>query len=380
MLVVKFDGFARSLTEHSALFDHGLIWQGRGIDRAGRNEMDGTSQQAPAKSTLFRDAGTPLMMGRPGNMIQRKSLPSAPAAAGGFYTTEPHAALRSPASSVVDSGRFSASAPQSRESTWPALTATAVQLVPLPASSIPIENPHAGILPQADGPSSSASIGRVENREQSATLFDFDRNAIRKVADDVAPSDQSRFVSPVMARIPASAMSANQQNFIRAACGSVATTFAISSETSSWRLDGASKSLGEFPWPTATPVQACAPEPLHAEIFSRDIRINPLGRVGGLAATLNSNAADAFPAQSLDLSLQHPKTPAAPDFALPSKESSPRRSLTEGEEVTTRSMNSEMRTAVGPQVLTVPEVADKVYRLLERRLVVERERRGVFRT
>jgi hypothetical protein len=44
------------------------------------------------------------------------------------------------------------------------------------------------------------------------------------------------------------------------------------------------------------------------------------------------------------------------------------------------STNSETRPPATPQIVSIPEVADRVYRLLERRLVIERERRGVFRT
>jgi hypothetical protein len=387
-VVAKFGGFARSGAERPALLDHGLTWQWRGIDAVGRNEMDGKSQQAPAKFTLSKDVATPLIMARPENMIQRKFLPSAPPAGGGFSTIEPHAAQRSPVLSAAlplfASGRFSASASPSRESTPPAPTASAARVVLLRPALTSIEKLRAaGTLPESDGPSSSASISRpAESREQSPTLFRFNRNAtpIRKVADQAGLLGQPRFVSPVLAGIPVSEMSANHPNLVRAARGSVATRFAISSETSSWRLGEASRSLGDFPLPTASLVQAWAPEPFHAEFFSRDIRINPLGRAGSLAATLNSEAAAAFQAPSFDLSLQLPKTPVASDSAVSAIESSPRRSVTEGEEVTARSTNSEMRPAAGPPVLTVPEVADRVYRLLERRLVIERERRGVFRT
>lgn len=383
-VVAKFGGFARSGAERPALLDHGLTWQWRGIDAVGRNEMDGKSQQAPAKFTLSKDVATPLIMARPENMIQRKFLPSAPPAGGGFSTIESHAAQRSPVLSAAlplfASGRFSASASPSRESTPPAPTASVARVVLLRPALTSIEKLRAaGTLPESDGPSSSASIGRpAESREQSPTLFRFNRNAtpIRKVADHAGLLGQPRFVSPVLAGIPVSEMSANHPNLVRAARGSVATRFAISSETSSWRLGEASRSLGDFPLPTASLVQAWAPEPFHAEFFSRDIRINPLGRAGSLAATLNSEA----PAPSFDLSLQLPKTPVASDSAVSAIESSPRRSVTEGEEVTARSTISEMPTAAVSEVLTVPEVADRVYRLLERRLVIERERRGVFRT
>ena len=388
MVVAKFGGFARSGAERPALLDHGLTWQWRGIDAVGRNEMDGKSHRVPAEFAPSKSESARSTLLGPGTMIQRKFLPSAPPAGGGFSTIESHAAQRSPVLSAAlplfASGRFSASASPSRESTRPAPTASAARVVLLRPALPSRKTPEpARALPESDGPHSVEPIPRgAQSREQSAALFRFDRTTtpMRKDADHGAPSGQPRFVSPVLAGIPVSEMSANRQNLVRAARGSVATRFAISSETSSWRLGGASRSLGDFPSPTASPVQAWAPEPFHAEFFSRDIRVNPLGRAGSLAATLNSGSAAAFSAPSFDLSLQLPKTPAASDSAVSAIESSPRRSLTEGEEGRARSANRETQSAAAPQSLTVPEVADRVYRLLERRLVIERERRGVFRT
>ena len=84
----------------------------------------------------------------------------------------------------------------------------------------------------------------------------------------------------------------------------------------------------------------------------------------------------AFSAPSFDLTLQLPKTLPASDSAVAAVESPLRPSLPEA----AGSTNSEMRPPAALQTLSVPDVADRVYRLLERRLIVERERRGVFRT
>lgn len=77
---------------------------------------------------------------------------------------------------------------------------------------------------------------------------------------------------------------------------------------------------------------------------------------------------------SLDLTLQVPQAAVSSVSevsterlpTVPHTAEVPRRSMTaEGHEITARQ-------------LSVPEVAERVYRLLERRLVIERERRGIF--
>ena len=389
MVVAKFGGFARSGAERPALLDHGLTWQWRGIDAVGRNEMDGKSQRAPAEFAPSKDAATRPICAAAREYDSAQISPeraarwrrifhdriACGAALTGFERGLASVRLRAVFCISVAIARVYAPCANRERSPGGAFAARTAVEKSCQHRPAHCRNPTVHTR-------RSRSPRAAESREQSAALFRFDRTTtpMRKDADHGAPSGQPRFVSPVLAGIPVSEMSANRQNLVRAARGSVATRFAISSETSSWRLGGASRSLGDFPSPTASPVQAWAPEPFHAEFFSRDIRVNPLGRAGSLAATLNSGSAAAFSAPSFDLSLQLPKTPAASDSAVSAIESSPRRSLTEGEEGRARSANRETQSAAAPQSLTVPEVADRVYRLLERRLVIERERRGVFRT
>jgi hypothetical protein len=397
VVLAKYAGFAGAGTERPALLDHGLIWPWRGGDALVRNEMDGKSHRVPAEFAPSKSESARSTLLGPGTMIQRKSLPSAPPASDGFPTMEPHVALRSAILNdtspfevsrgpgfLLAADRFSASASLFRKSARTAPTASATRGVLLRPALPSRKTPEpARALPESDGPHSVAPIPRgAQSREQSAALFRFDRTTtpMGKDADHGAPSGQPRFVSPVLAGIPVLEMAANQPNLVGAARDSVATTFAISSQTSSWRVGEGAKSLGDFRSPTPSLVQAWVPEPFHAEFFWRDIRVNPLGRASRLAENLNSGSAATFSAPPLDLSLQLAKTPVASDSALSAVESSPRQSLAEAEKVMASSTNSETRPPATPQIVSIPEVADRVYRLLERRLVIERERRGVFRT
>jgi hypothetical protein len=211
---------------------------------------------------------------------------------------------------------------------------------------------------------------------------------MEKNGDQGAPSGWRRFLSAASAKIPVSKMSVNQPNPIGAAADSVATGFAISSQTSSRRLGEVSETLDDLRSPMPSLVQTWAPEAFDAQFFWRDIRVNAVGRVGGLPvgrkspylAIQSPEPMVAFSAPSFDLTLQLPKTLPASDSAVAAIESPLRPSLPEAGEITARSTNSETRPPAAPQTLSVPDVADRVYRLLERRLIVERERRGVFRT
>jgi hypothetical protein len=250
------------------------------------------------------------------------------------------------------------------------------------------ERPHSvGTLPEADGPRSSASIAQqAESTEQSAARFRFNRTAtpMEKNGDQGAPSGWRRFLSAASARIPVSKMSVNQANPIATAADSVATGFAVSSETSSRRLGEVSMRLGDLRLPLSSVVETWAPEAFDAEFFWRDIRVNPVGRVGGLPVGRKSPYLSirspepmvAFSAPSFDLTLQLPKTLPASNSAVSGVESPLGPSLPEA----AGSPNGETPPLAAPQTLSVPDVADRVYRLLERRLIVERERRGVFRT
>jgi hypothetical protein len=133
-----------------------------------------------------------------------------------------------------------------------------------------------------------------------------------------------------------------------------------------------------FRSPILSKVHPSRPEAFNSGFLRGDIRMNPLGR--SLPWEKEIASAAALSAPPLDLTLQLPKVSVAPEAAVSAVGPTPGRSLAEDQEVTARSMNSDMRPAVEPQALSVPQVADRVYRLLERRLMIERERRGVFRT
>ena len=389
MMIAKYAAFARVGTKRPALVDYGFTWGG-GYG-AGRDETNGKSQRGAPEFAPSKSGGT--LITRPGTTIQRKSPPSAPSADGGFSATEPHAALRS--SVLSETSPFEASrasgvllaadgisglAPRFGESLPPVL--------PLwPPLSL-AERPHAaGTLAESDPPHSRASMGRLaESVEQSPARFRFSRTGtpMEKNGDQGAPSGPRRFLSAASAGIPVSKMSAHQPNPIGAAVGTVATGFAISSETSSRRLGEVSETSSDLRFPLPRLVETWAPEAFDADFFWRDIRVNAVGRGGGLPVERNSpylsmrspESMVAFSAPSFDLTLQLPKTLPASDSAVAAVESPLRPSLPEA----AGSTNSEMRPPAALQTLSVPDVADRVYRLLERRLIVERERRGVFRT
>jgi hypothetical protein len=132
--------------------------------------------------------------------------------------------------------------------------------------------------------------------------------------------------------------------------------------------------------------QAWAPEALRAEFFWRDIRINPVGGAAGLGAekksalpTVKPEFVTTFATPSVELALQLPKVPATSVAGVSATESLPPL-LPANEARAADSQVTEQRPPPTTQVWNVPEMAERVYRLLERRLVVERERRGVFRT
>jgi hypothetical protein len=135
-------------------------------------------------------------------------------------------------------------------------------------------------------------------------------------------------------------------------------------------------------------VQTSGPEALDAEIFWRDIRVNRPGSASNLlfegeslyAPSLATRTATSSWARSLELTLQLPQASPASERAASAVAAAPRRSVLAGDEVAASPLHSETRSAAEAQVVSVPEVADRVYRLLERRLTVERERRGVFRS
>jgi len=83
-------------------------------------------------------------------------------------------------------------------------------------------------------------------------------------------------------------------------------------------------------------------------------------------------------APSVDLTLHLSKASVSPMPETSAAISAARQSPVRTGEAPTRLMHGESRSAVQSRPLSVPEVAEKVYRLLERRWVIERERRGVF--
>jgi hypothetical protein len=189
-----------------------------------------------------------------------------------------------------------------------------------------------------------------------------------------------------LAGIPVFKKSANRPGFLQTARNSLTKGSAILSEASARSRGAGSTSFAGFQPMMPGLLQTWAPEAFHGEFFWRDIRVNPLGRPAVSAVEQKSahpflipESVTALSTPSFDLTLQLPKAAATTDTAASAIQSS-RRSLSEDEEVTARSTNTEMQPPATPQGLSVPEVADRVYRLLERRLVIERERRGVFRT
>ncbi len=389
VLLAKYAGFASAGTERPPLIDHGLIWQWRGGDALLRNEMDGKSQSVAAEFAPSQSGSAPSIRGRRGTMIQRESLPSAPPAGDRFPAIEPHAALRSAISSEttpfeVSRGpgfqwaveRFPVSAPPLRETTRLAPTASAAREVFSPPALAWRKTPSpVRTSAESHHPHSVASIHRW-----ARSRFDDTATAMGEDADHGVPSGQRGFVSPALGGIPVLEMAANHPNLAAAAQDSIATRFAISSQTAPWRLGEGSKRLDDFRWRKPSLIQTWAPKPLHAEFFWRDIRVNPLGHPRSVAQSVNSESAATISAPRLDLGLQLPNTPVASDSAFSAVASSPQRALLEADEVMAKSTKSETRPPAPPQILSIPEVADKVYRLLERRLVIERERRGVFRT
>src|SRR5262245_25445584 len=396
-MIAKYAAFARAGTKRPTLFDYGLTWRWGEVEGARRDETNGKSQRVAAEFAPSKSGDTVPIVTRPGTLIQRKSLPSAPPADGGFSRTEPHAPLRSPV--LSEASPFEASRASGVLLAADRVSGLALRLgealpralLLRPTLSL-AENPRAAkTLPESDPLDSRASIGQLaESTEQLPARFRFNRTAapMEKHVDQSMRSGWRRFHSAVSAGIPVSKISANQSNPIDAAVDSAATGFAISSQTSSSRLGEVSQSLGDLRSPMPSLVQTWAPEAFNEEFFWRDIRVNPVGRVGGLPVERKSpylslpspEAMVAFPAPSFDLTFQLPKTQPASDFAVAAVESPLRPSLPEAEEITARSTNSETRPPAAPQTLSVPDVADRVYRLLERRLIVERESRGVFRT
>jgi len=385
MMIAKYGVFARAGARRPALLDYGLTWQWGGVFGAGQDETDGRSQRVAPELAPSKNGGTVPLITRPGTMIQRKSLPGAPSADGGFSEIQTHAALRSPV--LSETSPFEASRASDFLLTADGVSGVAPRFGESLSTVLPLWRPLSLAERPPDSPHSRASIGRlVESAEQSPARFHFNRTAtpMEKNGKQRAPLGWRGFLSAASAGIPVSKMPANQPNPISAAVGTAATGFTTSSETSSPRLGEVSMRLGDLRFPLPSLVQTWAPEAFDAEFFWRDIRVNPVGHVGGLPVEQKSpyqairppEPIDAFSAPSFDLTLQLPKTLPTSDSAIAAVESPRRPSPPEA----AGSTNGETRPPVAPQTLSVPDVADRVYRLLERRLIVERERRGVFRT
>src|SRR5574342_1390876 len=80
MMIAKYAAFARAGTKRPALLDYSLTWLWGGVEGAGRDETDGKSQRVAPEFSPSKSGGTVPIITRPGTMIQRKSLLSAPAA------------------------------------------------------------------------------------------------------------------------------------------------------------------------------------------------------------------------------------------------------------------------------------------------------------
>jgi hypothetical protein len=140
--------------------------------------------------------------------------------------------------------------------------------------------------------------------------------------------------------------------------------------------------------PTLKSPLAPASKVFHPDVFAPGKGMNPSTR-GEMPAfakessvsalNLNPGAVTESWAPSADLTLHLPKASisAGPENAAAVSVTRPSSDV--ANEASTTSMQGEDRSAIQAPSLSVPEMADKVYRLLERRLVIERERRGIFR-
>jgi hypothetical protein len=387
MVLAHHGEFTRAGTELPALIYHSLTRQLSEVEGVGRNGIDRKSQQTLVQSALSNAAATPLVMTRPGTMIQRRSLSAGSPADAGFSTREPQAMMRSPVLSdtlpfeespapvsLFGAGRFSASASPSRESTPSGPVARAAVVGFFGATLASPETPRPVVtLPESDNPNSKPPAGwPAPSEERSPPLFLFHAPAValRKEAaqDDVTQTGSARRGSalpPIFGAILVMKTSGTKPGLVSSAKSGRA------------RSEGSIGFAG-FRSPILSEVHPSRPEAFNSGFLRRDIRMNPLGR--SLPWEKEIASAAALSAPPLDLTLQLPKVSVAPEAAVSAVGPTPGRSLAEDQEVTARSMNSDMRPAVEPQVLSVPQVADRVYRLLERRLMIERERRGVFRT
>jgi hypothetical protein len=124
------------------------------------------------------------------------------------------------------------------------------------------------------------------------------------------------------------------------------------------------------------------------DVFAPGKGMNPStrGEMPAFAKESSSSALNLNPgpvteswAPSADLTLHMPKASISAGPENAAAVSANRPSSDVASEASTTSMQGENRSAIQAPSLSVPEVADKVYRLLERRLVIERERRGIFR-
>jgi hypothetical protein len=368
-LLAKYAGFNRARSDFPALIYFELTAAGdRGVIE--QKGIEFTPQEARGQSARVNVATAPPVVMPARKMIQRRSL-SGGSPAGGFATREPGPVLRSPGLreappfeqslapvSLSGASRVSASLSRFRDTSPADPTATATRVLFLPAA--PSESRRrTATSPRSDGPNPIPSIGLpAESREGSPPLVLSHRPAAAIRSD--AGEDQVRKLTsgrpgpplpPIFAAIRVSAPKL---------MGS--------------QSEGAIGFAG-FRSPILSEVDPSRPEAFTPEILRRDIRMNLLVR--GLPRNTQTASAASLSMPSLDLTLP---TTRVPEAAASAVAPTPGRSPAEDQEVTVRSMNDDTRPAVERPVLSVPEVADKVYRLLERRLMIERERRGVFRT
>ena len=397
MLLAKYAGFNRAENHLPVLIYHDLPALSK-FSAPGQKGSELRLQQTPVQSALSHAAASPVGVTRSGNIIQRRALSGRSPVGSGFSTREPETRLRSPLLSETlarrelpapvspsAARRFSASVSSFQEAAPSGPAAATGEILFLRPTLPSRESLRAAVTLPESGSSNAASVGlSAKSAERLPPLLLSHRPAaaMEKKGDagEVRQAVASRRVpalAPIFAGVPVLPMSANQR--VRGAAGSsVSKTFAIYSGPPARPRSGGAKSFADSGAPMPSLVQTSAPEAFNSEILLRDIRVNPLGR--SLPVEDEIAPAAAFRAPSLDLTLQLPTAPAASEAGASTVASAPRPSVTGAEQAAPRSMNSEIRPAVQPPVLSVPEVADRVYRLLERRLVVERERRGVFRS
>jgi len=352
------------------------MWSGIGGEDAKGIELK--SSPTPIESPLSNAAAALPAVTRAGKTIQRRSVAGGSSAAGGFFPSE---------------SRGTPGSPVLREISPPQKFSAPVALPTVGRLSFS-EWPPEKRLPAPAEFERSDSI--VESGEMSRRSWQFRTPAAAPASEadpghvgETAASRTGPALSHMFGGTAVLKALETRPGVVRHAAGKfISKTLATFSGKSARTRSGSSKISAGSRSPMLRLVQTAGPEALDSEIFWRDIRVNRPDRAGNLPFERESPFAPSWEpptatspaAPSLDLTLQLPRTSVAKERAASAVAATPQRSVLAGDEVAARAMNSETRPPAAAPVLSVPEVADKVYRLLERRLTVERERRGVFRS